>query len=632
MIVKMDLWLKCCDLSAGWSVTAPGAKWQADDVRPVPEETARGPVEAMAVMRILAALITAASVLWSVSQPARSEVTPAEQGGARPGDGNHFSPLDQLTPANASHLKLYAAFPTGSRGAHSGAPLVMGDMLVVLTPFPHVLYALDLRKAKPEVAWRYEPASRGMAAGLTCCGTGGPVSYGNHLYFNTVDGRTIALDPASGAVLWDVQAADPALGETLTGAPVIARGQVVLGNAGDDFGARGWITARSATTGAALWKHYSTGPDAEVGIGPGFAPPYPTDRAVDRGITTWPPSAWQHGGGGVSGPILWDASAGLLFHGTGHPAPWNPDQRNGDNRWTSGLFARDVTTGEARWFVPVNPHDLYALGSTSALLLVERDWRGGPAPLLIHPDGNGHVYVLDRRTGKVLSAEPFIPVNATKGFDLAAGALVRDPAKAIRSGATTRGICPARPGATGAGAAYSPRTGLLYIPVRRACMDMEARDTTFMPGTAFTGGNLRLSPAPGLSAGALVGWDIAAGHAVWEQAEPLPVEGGALATAGGLVFYGTTDGFFKALDAGNGVELWHFRGSSGIVGQPISYLGPDGRQYVAVLAGLGGVPGSASGREIDMRDATAANGQAQALRALPPRADGGGMLYIFALP
>jgi PQQ-dependent dehydrogenase (methanol/ethanol family) len=539
-------------------------------------------------------------------------------------DQNRFSPLAEVNTANVASLRPVAVIPTGSSGSHIGPPAVAGGMLYVLTPFPHRLLAFDLKEPDLPLRWQYAPEPAGIAAGLGCCGRNGPAVANGRVYFTTLDGHAVALDAATGALLWNVQAADPTAGETLAGTPLPAGDRVILGNAGDDFGARGWVEARSAASGALLWKRYSTGPDEEVGIGAALR----TGQANELGVASWPPAGWQHGGGSVSGPIAWDPQTGSIIHGTGHPAPWNPDQRPGENRWTSGLFARDPETGAARWFLSISPHDLHALGSTAASLLVERAWQGQPRSLLLHPDANGHVYVLERGTGGLLAAQPFVPLTATEGLDPATGLLRRNPAKAVRVGGTTRGICPASPGAVGGNAAYSDRTGLLYIPARRLCMDMEVRDTTFMPGTPFTGGSLRVAAAPGVSAGVLLGWDVSTGHATWSRPERLPLQGGVLATAGDLVFYGTAEGMFRAVDARSGAELWHFQAAAGIAGQPISYQGPDGRQYIAVLSSGSGLAGG----EIDMRDATAAGGQSQLLRDLPRPGERAGMLHVFGLP
>jgi PQQ-dependent dehydrogenase (methanol/ethanol family) len=416
-----------------------------------------------------------------------------------------------------------------------------------------------------------------------------------------------------------VQTARPGAGETLPGAPLVAGGRVFVGSGGEDFGVRGWIEALDAETGRTLWRRYNTGPDGEVGVGPG--------GARDLGVTTWPPDAWQSGGGGATG-LTFDRALGLLFHSTGHPAPWNPDQRQGENRWTSGLFARDPATGAARWFLPVNPHDLYALGAGPSNLLADISGR----QLLIHPDGNGRVYVVDPTDGRLASAEAFVPTNATSGVDLATRTLLREDAKNVNPNATTRNICPGWPGATGPGAAaFSPATKLLYIPANLLCMDMEARNASFMSGTPFIGANLRMKAQAGQRRGALIAWDVAAAKAAWTAPEAFPLAGGVLATAGGLVFYGTLDGWLKAVDARTGKPLWQARTASGVIGTPTAFAGADGRQYVAVLAGIGGI-GRVAWKDIDVRDATAGNGYANALRDLPEQKAPGGALHLFALP
>lgn len=537
---------------------------------------------------------------------------------------------EELTAASVGQLRLAFTFRTGHPGPATEAPLVEESRLYLLTSFPHTLYALDLAASGVPVRWRYAPEADGAARGRSCCGEGhgGMSSGGGRLYVNTLDGRTLALDAASGALAWEARTADPSSGETLASAPVLAGGRLLLGNAGDRYGVRGWIAALDAGTGRGLWRWHSTGADAEVGIGPGFKPLYPGDDHADRGVASWPPSAWQRGGGGVSGPILWDAASGLVFHGTGHPAPLVPDQRPGDNRWTSGLFAREVETGRARWFDPLNAHDLYGLGGTAPSLLLDRDWRGAPRPLLVHPDANGNVYVLDRGTGEMLSAEPFVPVNATAGVDLATATLRRVEGKAVRRGRMTRDICPAKPGAVTGASAYLPETGLLYIPSRRLCMDIEARSANFIRGTGFTGANLRLRPVAGEEArGALVGWDLEAGRPAWTVPERFPLSGGVLAT-GGVVVYGTLDGLLKALDARSGAVLWQYQLGSGVLSRPVAFRGPDGHAYLAVFAGSGDGPEA----EIDRRDASAEEGLGNLLRDLPRSPEPGATLSVFRLP
>jgi glucose dehydrogenase len=259
---------------------------------------------------------------------------------------------------------------------------------------------------------------------------------------------------------------------------------------------------------------------------------------------------------------------------------------------------------------------------------VDGDWRGANRKLLIHLDNNGYLYVLDRAHGEVLAADPFVRVNATRGVDLTSGQLLRNEAKSVQVNSISRDVCPARR-MTASGAAYSPDLRLLFVAANRLCMDFEARDAGYIRGTPFAGANVRFKPAPAQNPpgiGALIGWDLGAARPSWTAAEPYPLRGGVLATAGNVVFYGTTEGDFKALDARSGEALWKFHASSGIMSQPVTFLGADGRQYVCVLAGM------PAGDEIDVRDATADQGLANAVRNPPRTENASGSLYVFALP
>jgi PQQ-dependent dehydrogenase (methanol/ethanol family) len=542
---------------------------------------------------------------------------------------------------NAGSLRLVFSFSIRQSGGQAGSPAVEGNLLFLQSPFPHTIYALDLTRPADPVRWSFAPPAMHAAAGLDWYGatSSGPVLAAGRLYFNTFDGRVIALDAPTGHQLWDVVAANPAEGESLTKSPTVADGRVFIGNAGDDFGARGWIEALDAETGAVLWKRFSTGPDRDVGIGPAFKPSDARDLRGNLGTSTWPPGAWRHGGGGLAGGLVYDPATDLLLHGAGHPAPWNPTLRPGENKWTSGLFARDPRTGDARWFVSLNPHDRYAFGAGGSLLPVRMEWHGETRDLLVHPDANGHIYVLDRPTGVLLSAVPFVPVNASLGVDLATGLPRYNPEKAINPNATVRDICPGWPGATGGGgttigaSAFSTRTHLLYIPVNRLCMDLEARDANYIRGTPFVGANVRLTaPSGHAGRGALMAWDVAAEKPAWTVEERFPVLSGVLVTDGDVVFYGTLDGWFKAVDGRTGRLLWQFKAAAGFIGQPIVFLSPGQGPCVAVLSGAGGGAGEATENRLDIRDATAANGSANALHDLKPPVDASGGLYVFAIP
>jgi glucose dehydrogenase len=260
-------------------------------------------------------------------------------------------------------------------------------------------------------------------------------------------------------------------------------------------------------------------------------------------------------------------------------------------------------------------------------------YKGAQRKLLVHPDRNGYVYVMDRSSGQVLAADPFVHITATEGVDIKTGKLKYNPQKEPRVGQVTRDICPASPGGKDwQPSAWSPRTQLLYIPHQNLCQDAEPYDTSYIAGTPYVGLDNKINAGPGGNRGAFTAWDVAAGRKRWSIPERFPVWSGALATGGDVVFYGTMDGWFKAVDARSGAPLWQFKVGSGIIGQPVSYRGPDGKQYIAVLSGVGGWAGAIVSGGLDPRDGTAASGFVNAMRDLPQYTGKGGMLYVFALP
>jgi PQQ-dependent dehydrogenase (methanol/ethanol family) len=396
---------------------------------------------------------------------------------------------------------------------------------------------------------------------------------------------------------------------------------------------RGWFQALDVADGHTIWKAYSTGPDKDVLIGPRFKPFYDSDRGKDLGVTTWPPGKWQNGGGTVWGWISYDPVLNLVYYGTGNPGPWNADMRPGDNKWTAGIFARDPDSGEAVWFYQWSPHDLWDHDGINESVLADVDVGGTRKQLLIHPERNGYLYVLDRTNGQVLSADPYVPNTVSKGVNLATGKLEIIADKAPQPGRVARDICPLAAGAKDwQPSAFSPLTGLLYIPHQTMCMDEEYTDASYIAGTPYVGAEARYYAAPGMTRGRFTAWDPIARKPAWSIPEDLPAWSGALVTASGIVFYGTMDGWFKAVDARSGRLLWNQKLPSGIIAQPISYRGPDGKQYIAVLSGVGGWSGQIVSLGLDVRDLGAANGWGNAMQDLPKRTPRGGNLFVFALP
>ena len=546
-----------------------------------------------------------------------------------------FSPLADINVGNAAQLREAWTFSTGVVAGHEAAPLVVGATMFVVTPFPNTLYALDLARPGGPVKWRYDPDPVGAARGVACCDVvnRGAAYADGRVFINTLDGHSIAVDAESGKELWKTKLGDINLGESITMAPMVVKGRVLVGNSGGEFGVRGWLTALDATSGTIVWRAYSTGPDRDVLIGPNFKPFYEMDRGVDLGTKTWPPEGWKIGGGTVWGWISYDPELDLIFYGTANPGPWNADQRPGDNKWTSGIFARDPDTGEARWFYQFSPHDLYDYDGVNENVLLTLTVNGQARRVIVRPERNGYIYVLDRTTGQVLSATPFVPITSTTGVDLQTGRLQYNEQKRPQTGIVVRDICPAAPGAKDwQPSSFSPRTGLLYIPHNNLCMDFQGVEVNYIAGTPYVGADVMFKPGPGGHRGEVTAWDPAAGRAVWKIREPFMAWSGTLVTAGDVVFYGTMDGWFKAVDARTGQLLWQHRTASGIIGQPVTYRGPDGKQYVAILAGIGGWPGSVVVNELDTRDKTAALGWGNTLADLQAATTKGGVLYVFALP
>ena len=416
-------------------------------------------------------------------------------------------------------------------------------------------------------------------------------------------------------------------------APLVVKDRVYVGNSGGEYGVRGWLTALDAATGKIAWRAYSTGPDKDVLIGPSFKPFYPQDRGKDLGVTSWPGSAWQIGGGTVWSFLSYDPSLDLVYYGTANPGPWNPEQRPGANQWTSGIFARRPDNGEAVWFYQWSPHDLHDYDGVNENVLVDLPIQGRTRQVVLHPDRNGYLYVVDRASGQVLSADPFVPVTTSTRVDLQTGRLVYNPAKDPRGGETVRNICPASPGGKDwQPSAWSPRTRLLYVPHQNLCQDAETYQVSYIAGTPYVGADLKMIAGPGGHRGEFTAWDPIARRKAWAINENFPVWSGALATAGDVVFYGTMDGWFKAVDAKSGASLWQYRATSGVIGQPISYRGPDGRQYIAVLSGVGGWAGAIVSAGLDGRDGVAGGGFVNAMKDLPQHSTRGGTLYVFALP
>jgi PQQ-dependent dehydrogenase (methanol/ethanol family) len=586
-------------------------------------------------------------------QPAPSTLPTAPQANV-PEDGQwtqpgknyantRYSGLDQINTSNVKDLRAVWTFSTGVNRGHEAPPIVAGKSMFVVTPYPNILYCFDLEKlvrGENALKWKYEPKPAAAAQGVACCDlvNRGCFFDNGKVYFNTLDVHTCCVDAETGKEIWKTKLGDINTGESITMAPLVVKGKVMVGNSGGEFGVRGWLKALDVNDGHVVWTAYTTGPDSECLIGPSFKPFYEADRGKDLGMNSWPADKWKLGGGTVWGWVTYDPDTDLIFYGTANPGSWNPELRPGDNKWAATVFARKPDTGEAAWAYQYNPHDLYDHDEINEHIVLDLPIDGADKPLrkvIVHPGRNGYMYVIDRTNGQVLSATPFTRNTASKGVDLQTGRLIPNEQKEPKVGQTIRDIQPASPGAKDwQPCAYSPRTGYLYVPHQNLSCDYEAVDVGYIEGTPYVGVNEKMyagADDPD-SLGYFTCWDLINKKIVWRKKEKFPVWSGALATAGDVIFHGTMDGWFKARDDRSGEELWKFKCASGVIGQPTTFKGPDGKQYVAVLSGVGGWAGAVVAGDLDIRDPTGALGFVNAMKELPQYTTKGGMLYVFALP
>jgi alcohol dehydrogenase (cytochrome c) len=311
---------------------------------------------------------------------------------------------------------------------------------------------------------------------------------------------------------------------------------------------------------------------------------------------------------------------------------WNPDLRPGDNKWSCSIIARNPDTGEAKWAYQIVPHDHWDYDEIMENILFDMELGGRMRKLLVHPARNGFVLILDRETGELISAHKFVDsTNWATGYDLSTGLPKQDPKKHTGQGKVVEDICPSSTGAKEfIPSAFSPRTGYLYIPAHNTCMSYEGIEANYIAGTPYLGADVKEYKGPGGWAGELMAWDLVAGKKVWGiKDEKLPVYSGVLATGGDLVFYGTMDGWFRAVDARTGNLLWQFHTESGIVGNPITYLGPDKKQYVAVYSGVGGWMGAVAFPSISADDPYAGLGVVGAMKEIKKYTGPGDTVYVF---
>ena len=547
-------------------------------------------------MRVAIYLAVALAVLYSPS-------TLSAQGAAANwptygGDYSawRYSKLDQINAANVKEMVPIWAFQTGDyQSGLQSTPIVIDGVMYVSTG-SNQIYALDA--ASGEVIWRfrydatgptdvgYAPQNRGLAFGHGL------------VYMGTLDNSVVAVDSRTGKEVWRVRVQDPAqCGCNISAAPLFVKELVVVGGTGGDSANRGSLTAFDARTGRFAWRFYVT-------PGPG-----------EPGNETWPGESWKFGGGAPWMTGSYDPGLDLIFWGTGNAAPdLDGAAREGDNLYTASIVALDADTGKLRWHYQEVPHDVWDYDSAYETILVDLPVRGKMRNLLVHPNKTGYVWVLDRTNGEYIGTWPMVEdITWVEG--------ITEDGKLVGRNEPTPGtatmICPSVAGAKSWNqAAFSPDSGLLYVPLLRFCNDLYVRQQEARQGKSYSGGYWKFMPAPGREfPSGVAAFDPVSGEKKWEYSYRYIIAASVLATAGGVVFCGDTEGQFFALDANTGEKLWSFPTGSGHRGSSVSYA-VDGRQYVATPSGWGSI-------------LTWMRGMFPELRKLPAT---GGTLFVFALP
>ncbi|MGJ4887915.1 lanthanide-dependent methanol dehydrogenase XoxF5 [Bradyrhizobium sp. HKCCYLRH3099] len=551
-----------------------------------------------------------------------------------------YSKLNQINAQNVGKLQVAWTFSTGVLRGHEGGPLIVGNMMYVHTPFPNKVYAINLADDN-KIVWKYEPKQDPNVIPVMCCDTvNRGVAYGDgKIFLHQADDKLVAIDAKSGQQVWTAINGDPSKGQTGTSAPLVVKDKVLVGTSGGEFGVQCSMTAYDIKSGKQVWKAYSEGPDDQI-LFDANTTSLGKPVGKDSSLKTWQGDQWKTGGGCTWGWISYDPQLDMVYYGSGNPSTWNPKQRPGDNKWSMTIFARAADTGVAKWVYQMTPHDEWDYDGVNEMILSDQSINGQPRKLLTHFDRNGLAYTLDRANGELLVAEKFDPkVNWTTGVDMDKNSATYGRPKVVDQYSTdkqgedvnTKGICPAALGTKDEQpAAYSPDTQLFYVPTNHVCMDYEPFKVSYTAGQPYVGATLSMYPPAGEThMGNFIAWDGKTGKIAWSNKEPFSVWSGALATAGGVVFYGTLEGYLKAVDAKTGKELYKFKTPSGIIGNVTTYEN-GGKQYVAVLSGVGGWAGI--GLAAGLTDPTAGLGAVGGYAALSNYTALGGTLTVFSLP
>ena len=558
-----------------------------------------------------------------------------------------YSKLDQINTKNVGNMQVAWTFSTGVLRGHEGSPLVIGSTMYVHTPFPNIVYALNLDDEN-KIIWKYEPKQDPSVIPVMCCDTvNRGVQYADgKIFLHQADTTLVALDAKTGKELWKAVNADPKRGETGTGAAIIAGDVVMIGVSGAEFGVRCFFTGYDINTGKRLWRAYSMGPDDEMLVDPEKTMSLGKPIGKDSSLKTWTGDQWKLGGGSIWGYFSYDPELNLVYYGTGNPSTWNPAQRAGpdgkqiDQKWSMSIMARNPETGMAAWLYQMTPFDEWDFDGVNENILVDMEVKGTKQPVLVHFDRNGFAYTINRKTGIPLVAEKYDPVvNWSTGVDLDPKSPTYGRPAVVASKSTflngqdvnTTDVCPAALGTKDQQpAAYSPLTGLFYVPTNHVCMDYAPFKVTYTAGQPYVGATLSMYPPKGEShMGNFIAWDADKGKIVWSNKEQFSVWSGVLTTAGGIACVGTLEGYFKCVDQKDGKELYKNRTPSGIIGNAFSY-GHGGKQYIGIYSGVGGWAGI--GLAAGLTNPTDGLGAVGGYAGLNDYTALGGSLTVWSLP
>jgi lanthanide-dependent methanol dehydrogenase len=547
--------------------------------------------------------------------------------------GTRHSKLNQITAQNVGRLQVAWTMSLGTLRGQEGQPLVVGNMMYLVSSYPNYVYAIDLNNYW-RIAWKFAPEQDKLAPSVACCDVvNRGVSYADgKIIAISLDAHVYALDAKTGKVLWSAQNGDPKLGQTMTGAPLVVKDKVLVGISGGEFGVRGYVTAYDLNTGKQVWRAHSVGSDQDILFDAKTIDGATQQPAgANSSLKTWMNDEWKLGGGTTWGWYSYDPQLNLFYYGSGNPGTWNPDQRPGDNKWAMTIFARNPDTGVAAWAYQMTPHDAWDYDGVNEMILTDSQVNGATVPTLTHFDRNGFAYLLDRRNGKLLKASKYNPtVNWAKEIDMKTGRPVVDPAKMTKADVNVKEICPAAMGAKNMQpVSYDPRTKLFYAATNHICMDYQAFTVRYKSGFPYVGAIVNMYPAERDVRGRVIAFDSVTGQTKWANNEPWQAYSGPLTTEGNLVFHGTLDGWFKALDQETGKVLYQFHTPSGIISNPITYMF-NGKQYVAVLSGVGGW--AAIGLAEGLTKGSEGLGAVGLTRSLADFTNLGGTLVVFALP